>query len=148
MPCFSKFYCITTSGKLGKRLRVKQVCLQGNDGPLRVPTPDTDNISGEFTSEEFATTLQLLKPGKAPGLDHLYPELILHAAPTVKSWLKDYFPPAVCTACVSKESGEEPLWLQSLSEGSPRWIQRAIVPSLCYVSLLRSSRESSMPMSN
>ncbi|KAJ8396816.1 hypothetical protein AAFF_G00014150 [Aldrovandia affinis] len=48
-------------------------------------TGSSDNISGEFTPEEFATALQHIKPGKAPGPDSICPELILHAAPALKS---------------------------------------------------------------
>ena len=56
----------------------------------KAPTPSGDNISGEFTPEEFATALQHLKPGKAPGPDSICPELILHAAPALKSWLRAF----------------------------------------------------------
>ena len=54
----------------------------------RVPTPSSTNISGEFTPEEFAAALKHLKAGKAPGPDSICPELILHAAPALKSWLR------------------------------------------------------------
>ena len=45
------------------------------------------NISESFTSQEFATTLKHLKPGKAPGSDSICPELITHAGAALKSWL-------------------------------------------------------------
>ena len=56
----------------------------------RVPTSSSDTISGEFTPSEFAAALQHLKPGKAPGPDSICPELILHAAPALKSWLRAF----------------------------------------------------------
>ena len=56
----------------------------------KVPTPTADNISGKFSSVEFATALQQLKPGKAPGPDSICPELIIHAGADLKSWLRDF----------------------------------------------------------
>ena len=35
----------------------------------RIPTPAEKCISGDFSPEEFARSLQMLKPGKAPGPD-------------------------------------------------------------------------------
>ena len=45
------------------------------------------NISGIFVSREFTVALQHLNPGKAPGPDSIYPELIPHAGVALKSWL-------------------------------------------------------------
>ena len=53
-------------------------------------TPDPINISGTFSQKEFTAALQHLKPGKAPGLDSICSELILHAGATLKSWLRDF----------------------------------------------------------
>ena len=45
------------------------------------------NISESFTFQEFAAALKHLKPGKAPGPDPIFPELITHAGCALKSWL-------------------------------------------------------------
>ena len=56
----------------------------------RATTPDAVNISDNFSQREFATALQHLKPGKAPGPDSICPKLILHAGAALKSWLRDF----------------------------------------------------------
>ena len=56
----------------------------------RATTPDAVNISDNFSQREFATALQHLKPGKAPGPDSICSELILHARAALKSWLRDF----------------------------------------------------------
>ena len=54
----------------------------------RAPISSPVSISGgNFTSREFIVALQHFKPGKAPGADSTYPELILHAGAALKSWL-------------------------------------------------------------
>ena len=37
----------------------------------RIPTPADKCISGDFSLKEFARSLQMLKPGKAPGPDSI-----------------------------------------------------------------------------
>ena len=56
----------------------------------RATTPDAVNISDNFSQREFTAALQYLKPGKAPGLDSICPELILHAGAALKSCLRDF----------------------------------------------------------
>ena len=56
----------------------------------RVITPAALNISDSFSQREFTAALQHLKPGKAPGPDSIFPELILHAGAALKSWLRDF----------------------------------------------------------
>ena len=56
----------------------------------RAKTPDAVNISDNFSQREFAAALQHLKPGKAPGPDSIYLELMLHALAALKSWLRDF----------------------------------------------------------
>ena len=51
-----------------------------------ISTPVHKFISGDFSPEEFARSLQMLKPGKAPGPDSISPELIIHASAALKSW--------------------------------------------------------------
>ena len=48
------------------------------------------NLSGDFSSREFAAALQHVKPGKAPGPDSICPELIIHAGTALKSWLRGF----------------------------------------------------------
>ena len=57
----------------------------------RVTPTSQVNVSENFTSQEFAAVLSSsekhLKPGKAPGPDSIWPELIIHAGAALKSWL-------------------------------------------------------------
>ena len=54
----------------------------------RATTPDAVNISDNFSQREFAASLQHLKPGKAPGPDSIFPELIHHAGAALKSCIE------------------------------------------------------------
>ena len=56
----------------------------------RATAPDTVNICDNFSQRECTAALQHLKPGKAPGPDSIFPELILHAGAALKSWLCDF----------------------------------------------------------
>ena len=62
----------------------------------KIPTPDDSSLTREFSLTEFATALQKLKPGKAPGPDQICPELILHAGPTIKPWLCKFLSSCLC----------------------------------------------------
>ena len=55
---------------------------------LKIPAPPNHNISEEFLHAEFTSALNLLKPGKAPGINRICPEFILHG--TLKSWLRKF----------------------------------------------------------
>ena len=50
----------------------------------KATTPDPVNISDNFSQREFAAALQHLKPGKAPGPDSIFPELIIQAEAALK----------------------------------------------------------------
>ena len=54
----------------------------------RALIPSPVNLSGDFSSGEFAAALQHVKPGKASGPDSICPELIIHAGTALKSWLR------------------------------------------------------------
>ena len=54
-------------------------------GLHRVSTSDADSISDSFSDNEFLAALQYLKPVKAPGLDPIYPKLIIHVGNAQKS---------------------------------------------------------------
>ena len=56
----------------------------------RALIPSPVNLSGDFSSKEFAAALLHLKPGKAPGPDSICPELIIHAGTALKSWLRGF----------------------------------------------------------
>ena len=56
----------------------------------RIPTPADKCISGDFSPGEFARSLQMLKPGKAPGPDFICPQLIIHAGAALKSWINNF----------------------------------------------------------
>ena len=56
----------------------------------RATTPDAVNISDNFSQREFTAALQHLKPGKAPGPDSIYSELIPYAGAALKSWTRDF----------------------------------------------------------
>ena len=53
-------------------------------------SPDPVNISGDFSPREFAAALHHLKPGKAPVPDSISQELLIHAGPGLKSWLRGF----------------------------------------------------------
>ena len=54
----------------------------------RALIPSPVNLSGDFSSKEFAAGLQHVKPGKAPGPDSICPELIIHAGTALKAYLR------------------------------------------------------------
>ena len=56
----------------------------------RATTPNVVNISDNFSQREFTAALQHLKPGKAPGPDSIFSELILHSGVALNSWLRDF----------------------------------------------------------
>ena len=57
----------------------------------RATTPDSVNISENFAHRKSTAALQHLKSGKAPCLDSIFPEFIIHAGAALKSWLRDFF---------------------------------------------------------
>ena len=56
----------------------------------KATSPDAVNISGDFSSREFAAALHYLKPGKVPGPDSICPELLIHSYPSLKFWLRGF----------------------------------------------------------
>ena len=99
----------------------------------RATTPDAVNISDNFLQREFAAAFQHLKPGKTPGFDSIFPELMLHAGTALKSWLRDFLF-SVCADSKFSRSGEERLCSQSQNQQSPWGNQRVIDRYLCSVS--------------
>ena len=56
----------------------------------RATALDAVNISEDFSPREFAAALRHLKPGKAPGSDSICLELVVHAGPGLKFWLRGF----------------------------------------------------------
>ena len=56
----------------------------------RATAPDAVNISGDFSSRDFAAALHHLKPGKTSGPDSICPEISIHAGPGLKFWLRGF----------------------------------------------------------
>ena len=54
-------------------------------------TPSSSSLAKVFSPAGFAAALRNLRPGKAPGPDHFFPKLLLHAGSTVKTWLCKFF---------------------------------------------------------
>ena len=69
----------------------------------RATVANAVNISGDFSPREFAAALHHLKPGKASDPDSISPELIIHAAPGLKSWLRGFL--SSCFLCLEKDAG-------------------------------------------
>ena len=72
----------------------------------RAASLDAVNISRDFSPRGFAAALHDLKPGKAPGPDSIFAELLIHAGPGLKSWLRGFLLPAFANSKFQK-SGEE-----------------------------------------
>ena len=75
--------------KTGDRESTRLVNKQLSD-LWKIPTPEGHSISEPFRPEELSAALRRLKPGKAPGLDSIFPEFILHAGSALKSWFCNF----------------------------------------------------------
>ena len=80
----------------------------------RATTPDAVNITDNFSKREFAAAFQHLKPGKAPGPDSIFPELILHAGAALKSCLCDFLSSYLRRLKISK------IWKRALVVAIPK----------------------------
>ena len=80
----------------------------------RATTPDTVNISDNFSQREFAAAFQHLKPGKAPGPDSICPKFILHAGAALKSWSRDFLSSCLRRLKISK------IWRRALVVAIPK----------------------------
>ena len=99
------------------------------------------NISKSFTSQEFSAALKLLKPGKAPGPDSIFPELTTHAGAALKSWLLGFLSSCLRHLKILK------VWRRALVVAIPKPKKpvedpKAIAPSPCFAFPTRSSRGS------
>ena len=69
----------------GANREISRSVMQELSDLWRATSPDAVNISGDFSPREFAAALHHLKSGKAPGPDSIFPELLIHAGPGLKS---------------------------------------------------------------
>ena len=83
----------------------------------RATAPDSVNISDTFSQREFTAALQHLKPGKAPGPDSIFPELILHAGAALKYWLRD-----ILSSCLRRLKIPK-IWRRTLVVAIPKPIK-------------------------
>ena len=113
----------------------------------RATTSSSVDISGNFTSRKFIVALQHLKPGKPPGLDSIFPKLILRAGSALKPWFCDFLSFRWRPLKIPK------IWRIALiveipSQRSPRRTLRAIVQYYRFVCPTRSLRDLSIPVWN
>ena len=80
----------------------------------RALIPSPANLSGDFSSREFAAALQHVKPGKAPGPDCICLELIIHAGTALKSWLHGFLSSCLCQLKIPK------VWRRALVVAIPK----------------------------
>ena len=104
--------------RLGKLHRLAAHDERGHTGPGIASPPGSSTSScptnGRFQhlrvivslNPEIAAALRRLKPGECPGLDSIFPELILHTGSALKSWFCTFL-----TSCMRphkiQRSGEE-----------------------------------------
>ena len=82
---------LVKNGKYEKPDRQSSRLVQKEVSDLWRASPSSSaNLSAAFSAREFPDALQHLKSGKAPGLDSICPEFILHAGPALKSWLREF----------------------------------------------------------
>ena len=62
----------------------------------RASAPDAVNIYGDFSPRELSAAFHHLKPGKAPGPDFSCSELVIHAGPGLKFWLRGFLSSCLC----------------------------------------------------
>ena len=111
----------------------------------KVSTPEGQSLSLDITIEELMSALQHLKSGKTTGPDSICPELIAHAGSEMNSSLCEFLSFCMYNLKTSK-IWRRVLDITILKPNKPQGIQRAIDPSLCCVSPLRSSSIFFMPV--
>ena len=68
----------------------------------RGTTLDQLYISDTFSQRKFTVALQHLKPGKAPGADSIFPELIIHSGASLKSCSRNFLSSCLSRLKISK----------------------------------------------
>ena len=118
-PCFISANAIASqlirNGKCGTRdCETTRLVREETSKLWKIPTSNGSSLTREFSAAEFADALQKLKPGKAPGPDQICPELILHAGPIIKSWLRKFLSSCLCQLRIPK------VWRRSLMVAIPK----------------------------
>ena len=72
------------------------------------------NLFGDFSPREFSAALQHVKPGKAPGPDSIFPELIIHAGTALKSGLRGFLSSCLGQLKIPK------VWRRALAVAIPK----------------------------
>jgi hypothetical protein len=54
-------------------------------------------LSADFSMEELESAIITIKPGKAAGLDGIYPEFIRNFGPKTKEWLLSFYNDIIST---------------------------------------------------
>ena len=99
----------------------------------RATAPDAVNVSGGFSSREFAA-LHHLKSGKAPGPDSICPELLIHAGPGLKFWIRGFLSSCLHQLKIPK------VWRRALVVAIPKPLKPVEDPqSYHFISLLSVS---------
>ena len=70
---------------------------------LRRATSADLYLSGDFTNDEMMLAIKHLKPGKAPGIDNIHPEFILHQGNKATQWLRSFFTTCFQTSKLPKK---------------------------------------------
>jgi len=58
---------------------------------LKIVSNERTAQAAPFTIEEISEAILMIKPGKAAGLDNIYPEFIKHTGPRARAWLMKFF---------------------------------------------------------
>ena len=99
--------------------------------PWRAIAPYAVNISGDFSSREFAAALHHLKLGKASGPDSICPEFLIHADPDLKFWLRGFFSSCLRQLKIPK------VWRRALVVVIPKPLKPVVDPkNYCPISLV------------
>jgi len=58
---------------------------------LKIVSNERTAQAAPFSIEEISEAILMIKPGKAAGLDNIYPEFIKHTGPRARAWLMKFF---------------------------------------------------------
>ncbi|XP_060524498.1 uncharacterized protein LOC132700921 [Cylas formicarius] len=58
---------------------------------LKLTSPEESTFSCPFTIEEVNTAIKDTKSGKAPGLDGVHPEFLIHCGKSARTWLSNFY---------------------------------------------------------
>ena len=147
-----KFHCLTTPEKRRTQDRrprppsssTSSYSTYGRFQHLRITV--SPHPSG-FRPKELAAALRCLKPGKSPGLDAIFRELMLLAWSALNSWFCDFL-----NSCM-RQLKIPMIWRRALIAAIPKPEKpiggpKELLSYICCVSFLKSLRDSSTLVSN